>query len=199
MVHSLVLLTAILAGPAGDASTFGKSLALLGDLDGDRCSEIAVGSPSDGEGRRGKVFLFSGKHGGSFRELTGNVENSGFGTDVAGVEDQDGDRVPDLAVGAPFVRGTGSEGRVSILSGKDGKAIRTLVPESGEHYFGTDLVTLGDLDGEHRALHWGHHRVLGAAVAAGSCAIPSAPGELGMRGLGHEGVNLVTPTVELDG
>jgi hypothetical protein len=32
----------------GDPTGFAKSLALVGDLDGDRCSEIAVGSPSGG-------------------------------------------------------------------------------------------------------------------------------------------------------
>src|SRR5690349_3290761 len=103
-MSSLILLALL----SGDASSFGKSLALVGDLDGDRCSEIAVGSPSDGDGRRGKVLLFSGKNG-SVRELAGDVENGGFGTDVAGIGDQDGDRVPDLAVGSPFVRGEGWE------------------------------------------------------------------------------------------
>jgi hypothetical protein len=138
----------LLFAPFGDASSFGKSLALVGDLDGDRCSEIAVGSPSDGEGRRGKVFLFSGKHGGSVRELQGDVENGGFGTDVAGVGDQDGDRVPDFAVGSPFVRGEGCDGRVAIVSGKDGKTLRVFRPEKGEHYFGIDLEAVGDLDGD---------------------------------------------------
>jgi len=46
------------------------------------------------------------------------------------------------------VRGKGTEGRVVIVSGKDGKRIRAIEPESGEHYLGTDLVALGDLDGD---------------------------------------------------
>ena len=144
-MHLLVLL---LYAASGDASTFGKSIALVGDLDGDHCSEIAVGSPSDGEGRRGKVFLFSGKSGALLRELSGDGENGGFGSDVAAVGDQDGDGVPDLAVGSPFVRGPGTQGRVAIHSGKDGKRIRALEAEPGEHYLGTDLVALGDLDGD---------------------------------------------------
>jgi hypothetical protein len=143
-MHLLVLLLAA----AGDASTFGKSLALVGDLDGDRCSEIAVGSPSDGEGRRGKVFLYSGKSGALLRALDGEGENSGFGTDVAALGDVDGDDVPDLAIGSPFVRGKWTEGRVVIVSGKDGRRIRALEAESGEHFLGTDLVALGDLDGD---------------------------------------------------
>ena len=148
MTSASLFALAWLASSSGDATSFAKSLALPGDLDGDRCCEIAVGSPSDGDGRRGKVFLFSGKHGGTFRELVGDRENSGFGTDVDGVGDQDGDAVPDLAVGAPYVREKGSEGVVALVSGKDGKPIRSIPAESGEHYFGTDLVALGDLDGD---------------------------------------------------
>ena len=144
-MHPLALL---LFASTGDASTFGKSIALVGDLDGDRCSEIAVGSPSDGEGRRGKVFLFSGKRGMLLRELAGDSENSGYGSDVAALGDADGDGIPDLAVGSPFVRGQGTQGRVAIVSGKDGKRIRAIEPEPGEHYLGTDLVALGDLDGD---------------------------------------------------
>ncbi len=183
-------LIALLLATSGDASTFGKSLALVGDLDGDRCSEIAVGSPSDGEGRRGKVFLFSGKSGALLRELSGEGENSGFGSDVAAIGDQDGDGVPDLAVGSPFVRGQGTQGRVAIVSGKDGKRIRALEAEPGEHYLGTDLVALGDLDGDGkedlllRARVGGgpteHERFVGVSAATGKrlFVVDSPPGVL---------------------
>ena len=69
----LILLTipATATTTLGDGSGFGRSLALLGDLDGDRCSEVAVASPSDGDGRRGKVFVFSGKVGTLLREFAG--------------------------------------------------------------------------------------------------------------------------------
>ncbi len=144
---TLLLSTLPTPGP-GDASGFGRSLALCGDLDGDRCCEVAVGSPSDGDGHRGKVFIFSGKDGALLRELSGEAHDSGFGTDVATAGDQDGDGIPDLAVGAPLVRGEKGQGRVGVFSGKDGHPIRMLLPEAGERYFGTDVVSIGDVDGD---------------------------------------------------
>lgn len=146
----LLLIAAVPTGPAagGDGSGFGKSLALVGDLDADKCSEIAVGSPSDGEGRRGKVFLFSGKTGKLLRELAGDTTDGAFGSDVAGVGDQDGDGIPDFAVGAPLVRVEGAEGRVVVYSGKDGRPLRTLSALADEHAFGSDLVSIGDLNGD---------------------------------------------------
>jgi hypothetical protein len=132
----------------GDGSGFGRSLALLGDLDGDHCCEIAVGSPSDGDGRRGKVFIFSGKAGAPLREYAGDTPDGGFGSDVASVGDQDGDGVPDFAVGAPLVRGEGVQGKVVVLSGKDGRPLRTLLPLAGELYFGSDLTSIGDVNGD---------------------------------------------------
>jgi hypothetical protein len=149
MTAAVVLLLGALPTPvAGDASSFGKSIALAGDLDGDRCCEVVVGSPSDGEGRRGRVLVFSGKSGELLRELLGSGPDSGFGAEVASAGDQDGDKVGDLAVGAPFVRGEGSEGRVDLFSGKDGRPIRSLSPEKDERYFGTSLTSIGDVDGD---------------------------------------------------
>src|SRR5580765_5314097 len=124
-------------GAPGDGSGFGRSVALLGDLDGDRCCEVAVGSPSDGDGHRGKVFVFSGKAGTLLREYAGDTPDGGFGSDVAVVGDQDGDGVPDFAVGSPLARGEGVQGKVVVLSGKDGRPLRTLAPLAGELYFGS--------------------------------------------------------------
>ena len=40
------------------------------------------------------------------------------------------------------------EGRIVVLSGKDGRPLRTLAPLAGEHAFGSDLVSIGDLNGD---------------------------------------------------
>src|SRR6266850_2275749 len=172
----------------GDGSGFGRSLALLGDLDGDRCSEIAVGSPSDGDGHRGKVFVFSGKSGALLREFAGDTPDGGFGSDVASVGDQDGDGVSDFAIGAPLLRGEGVQGRVVVLSGKDGRPLRTLLPIAGESYFGADLASIGDVNGDKKdellvRAHIGagpeeHERFIVITLATGKriFAVDSPPG-----------------------
>jgi hypothetical protein len=63
----------------GDSTTFATSLALVGDLNSDKASEILVGSPSDGADNRGKAFLFSGRDGALLRTLDGPSPVSGFG------------------------------------------------------------------------------------------------------------------------
>ena len=141
--------------PPGDPSAFATSLALVGDLNGDKASEILVGSPSDGEKHRGKAFLFSGRDGALLRTLEGPSPASGFGLALDALGDLDGDGIPDFAIGAPYTKTevpnqnpppTASDGQVQILSGKDGFLVRVLSHLPDERYFGTDLVALADLD-----------------------------------------------------
>ncbi len=88
----------------------GSSIARLGDLDGDGEPELAIGQyPSFDFGwENGKaVLIVSPSLDGSVRWLRvlhdrkdGFVEGySGFGCDLAGIGDLDGDEVPDLAIG----------------------------------------------------------------------------------------------------
>jgi len=138
-----------LASP-GDASVFATSLALVGDLNGDKASEVLVGSPSDGEKNRGKAFLFSGKDGALLRTLDGPSPASGFGLALDALGDVDADGLPDFAIGAPYVTSDRPDSRatglVLLVSGKDGTTLRAIPPGPDERYFGTDLVALGDLD-----------------------------------------------------
>lgn len=148
MIPVTVLLA--LAGP-GDASAFGTSLALVGDLNGDKASEVLVGSPSDGEKNRGKAFLFSGRDGALLRTLDGPSPGSGFGLALDALGDIDADGFPDFAIGAPYVTAADkpesrAQGLVDLVSGKDGSILRAFVAAPDERYFGTDLVALGDLD-----------------------------------------------------
>jgi hypothetical protein len=135
-----------------DHTGFARTLALVGDLDGDQCSEIAVGSPSDGPERCGRVYVFSGQSGALLRTFDGPGPGSGHGLALDAVGDLDGDGIPDLAIGAPYQKATKrsskAEGVVRLVSGKDGRVLLTLAPAPDERYFGTDLVSLGDLDGD---------------------------------------------------
>lgn len=92
---------------------FGCSVAVVGDVDGDSRSEIAVGAlgaDTVGTVNSGAVFLLFLEADGSVRRLAridastpalqGVLTGSdAFGTAVAGVGDVDWDRVPDIAVG----------------------------------------------------------------------------------------------------
>jgi hypothetical protein len=70
--------------------------------------------------------------------------NAAFGTAVAGLGDQNGDGVPDFAVGVP-----GAD-RVDVFSGRDRTLIRSLHDPEGRSglNFGYSVVGIGDVDGD---------------------------------------------------
>jgi hypothetical protein len=136
----------------GDSSAFAASLAFLGDVNGDKASDVLVGSPSDGSAKVGKVFVFSGRDGELLLDLDGPAASSGFGIALDALGDVDGDGFPDFAVGAPNgdagMLHTRGPGFVQILSGRDGSRLRALEPLPDERSFGADLAALDDLDGD---------------------------------------------------
>ncbi|MFN0009064.1 MAG: integrin alpha [Planctomycetota bacterium] len=152
MAAPTLLLTVLWTLPLGDASAFATSVALVGDLNGDKASEVLVGSPSDGEENRGRAFVFSGRDGELLRTLDGPSSGSGFGLALDALGDLDGDGFPDFAIGAPYVASdkpnSRAQGLVQLVSGKDGSIFRTLAPLHDELYFGTDLTALDDLEGD---------------------------------------------------
>lgn len=150
---SMILLRLFLvlaSPPPGDAGAFATSLALIGDVNGDKASDVLVGSPSDGSANLGKVFVFSGRDGELLRTLDGPAASSGFGIALDALGDVDRDGFPDFAVGAPYAASdrpnSRGQGVVQLVSGKDGSTLRTLQPLPDERYFGTDLTALDDLE-----------------------------------------------------
>ncbi|MCP5030120.1 MAG: hypothetical protein GY929_27945, partial [Actinomycetia bacterium] len=104
-----------LTGPLDDNDKFGRSVAGVGDVDGDGITDIAVGASRDDDGDtdRGAVYaLFLNADGTVKAEqkisstsgaLTGPLDNVDyFGTSVAGMGDLDGDGSIGLIVGAPY-------------------------------------------------------------------------------------------------
>ncbi|MEM9023009.1 MAG: VCBS repeat-containing protein, partial [Bacteroidota bacterium] len=152
---------------------FGKGLAVIGDLNNDGVTDIAVGEPNSNDGgiRKGAVWiLFMNANGtvashqkisdlqGGFTGVLSNDDR--FGNILAGIGDVNNDGVPDLAVGAVFDDDGGlNRGAVWILfmnangtvqahqkiSGTQGNFTGTL---DAFDTFGSSVSDLGDLNGD---------------------------------------------------
>ncbi|XP_053410994.1 integrin alpha-X isoform X2 [Nycticebus coucang] len=86
---------------------FGAALTVLGDVNGDKLTDVAIGAPGEQE-NRGAVYLFHGASGPSIspshsQRIAGSQLSSKlqyFGQSLSGGQDLTQDRLVDLAVGA---------------------------------------------------------------------------------------------------
>ncbi|MCI5121806.1 MAG: hypothetical protein D3908_11575, partial [Candidatus Electrothrix sp. AUS4] len=102
-------------GSLDNSDFFGRSVAKVGDLDGDGVTEIAVGAVNDDDGgsNRGAVWILFMNSDGTVKAeqkisdlqggFNGTLDNDDiFGQAIASIGDVDGDGVPDLAVGSAY-------------------------------------------------------------------------------------------------
>lgn len=120
----------------------GQSLALLGDLNSDGRSEIAVGALD-------KVFVYSGIDAALLYTLNREFQGDQFGFAIAGPGDTDGDGIPDLVAGAYGDNDSGSAaGSVRVYSGADGSVLYQVNGRSSGALLGFAVAAAGDVDGD---------------------------------------------------
>lgn len=154
-------------GSLDDFDRFGKSVASLGDLDGDGVTDIAVGADGDGvDGSSGAVWILFLDENGTVKshqkisnsegKFSGTSEGGGgFGTSVTSLgSDLNGDGVVDIAVGTAcclheililFLNENGTVESHQKISEKEGGFSGELGPTDR---FSNSITSLGDLDGD---------------------------------------------------
>ena len=154
-----------------DFAHFGRSIASLGDIDGDSVQDLAVGANHDDTGgaQKGAVFVLHMQPNGTAKssvKIAHNTNggpsltnNDSFGVSVAPVGDLDGDGINDLAVGANGDdTGGPSHGAVYVLLlNSDGTAKEYAKiangtnggPSLGDYgHFGRSVSLGGDFNGD---------------------------------------------------
>lgn len=148
-------------GPIDDAVP-NRTLADVGDVDGDGLDDLAVGLP--GHGSFGSVRVISSADGHELLVLEGDAATGGrFGAAVFALDDVDGDGVRELLIGAPGFDSSGfpppsdetrdggpDRGFVHVRSGRDGTLRAEWSGTIGGGGFGAEahVCRLGDLDGD---------------------------------------------------
>lgn len=141
------VLRAIDGSVAGDL--FGTATDSVPDIDGDGVPEHAIGARDAGKWSDGGVWLYSGGSGTLMWRFLAPKPDAEFGSFfVAGIPDVNGDGKADVYVGDYAATTTASaSGRVYLLSGVDGRVIRTMDGESAKDGLGPGREA-GDLDGD---------------------------------------------------
>ena len=141
------------AALSGDEDAqFGHALARVGDLNGDGCDELAIGEPRKTVGTlvdAGRVTVIDGRSGTSMRIHDGTRADDRFGSNIAALDDWDGDGVPDYAIAAILDDTNATDcGAIHAWSGATGALLRTFHGTSVVEQLGEKMTGIGDADGD---------------------------------------------------
>lgn len=145
--HSVI---ADIAGPT-DRTFFGFDLNKAGDVNGDGRADLVVGAPLFSQGHKanlGQAHVFSAHDGTLLWTYTGTEQNDLVGAGISGLDDLDGDGIPEQAAGG-IGAGAQGNGRTFVIAGADGSLLDTLKPVGTDGGMGYFFVhDAGDVDAD---------------------------------------------------
>jgi hypothetical protein len=129
----------------------GRSVAGIGDVDGDALPDYAGGASRGDAGAAidaGYIRAWSSATGSVLFTVYGDQACEYFGTSIAGIGDFDGDGIPDIAGGGPYRDngGVADAGFVRVTSGSSGAVIAQLSGTQVFGLFGFTVQGAGDVD-----------------------------------------------------
>lgn len=132
---------------SGVGDQFGFSVGGAGDLDNDGWDDVIVGARwnTAGGANAGRVYVFSGRTGGTLRTFTGATGDE-LGYSVDGVGDVDNDGFDDVVAGA--LGANAGVGRAYVYSGQTGSVIWTLNGTATLGHFGYSVAGAGDVNND---------------------------------------------------
>jgi hypothetical protein len=128
---------------------FGNAVAGAGDVDSNGFDDIIIGAPfSDDSGSQsGKIYVISPETGDTLYIFAGSSGFEYCGISVSTAGDANNDGWNDVVFGSEgFQSGQGNEGKVFVVSGKNGDTLRSFVGPLAGGNFGSSVSSAGDLD-----------------------------------------------------
>lgn len=129
---------------------FGAAVAGAGDVNGDGRADVLVGAPFGDAGGRdsGRAYVFSGRTHELIRKLDAGDAGDLFGSATDWSADLNGDRRPELIVGAQNA-GPAQGGAAYVFSGRNGRPLFTIpAPPSGVELGSFFVAGVGDVNGD---------------------------------------------------
>ncbi|MCI0531301.1 MAG: FG-GAP-like repeat-containing protein [candidate division Zixibacteria bacterium] len=132
---------------------FGRSVAGIGEINGDGKSDFIIGAPRaspNGIKNAGSAFIYSGADSTLICRKDGTQQNSFFGAAVAGIGKANNDTFPDFAIGAYNYDGFGA---VYVYSGAGPNYplhLQKFGTASGGE-FGWSVAGIGDVNGDNKS------------------------------------------------